>query len=388
MLIIRRNSAQRGVCKKDMKIAFLNIYGGRISRGAETAVHEIAKRLGHIHDVSVLQSGLAKNTSYTTYSINHIPTITTDVSNHLILRILKKVYLDPYSLLVLYFSLRSLPILLKKKYALLIPVNGFWQIIICKIIGFMRGSKVVVPGYAGIGTDDFINLKLAPSAFFAMTNMAAKWAKTINNRIPIKVLPGGVDTALFNCDVLPMKLPLKPPIVLTVAALQPYKRVDLVIKAAAKLPNVSLVVAGNGILKKEIEKLGSKLMPGRFLRLDIDYNNLPSLYTACDVFTLPSVHPNNSLFYKLTGIKPQEAFGIVYLEAMSCGLPVVAPDDQLRREIIGNAGIFVDCTDINLYAHALKKAMFSKWDNILAKQAEKFSWEKIVANFSRDLESI
>ncbi len=357
-----------------MKIAFLNIYGGRVFRGAEVAIHEIAKRLSRIHDVSVFQSETVKNTTYTIHSFHRIPYISTEVGNNLILRILKKFYLDPYSLLVLYFSLRSLPVLLKKKYDILIPVNGFWQIIICKIIGKLRGSKVIVPGFAGIGTDDYVNLKLAPSAFFAMTKTAAKWAKTINNRIAIYVLPGGVDTTIFNPRAKPMKLPLKPPIVLTVAALQPYKRVDLVIKAAAKLPNVSLVVAGRGILKREIENLGLRLMPSRFLRIDIDYINLPSLYTACNVFTLPS--------------KSQEAFGIVYLEAMSCGLPVVAPDDELRREIIGNAGIFVDCTDINLYAQSLKKALSFKGNDITQEQAKKFSWEKIVANFSKDLENI
>ncbi len=371
-----------------MKIAFLNIYGSRISRGAETAVHEIAKRLGRTHEVAVFQSGKINNTPYATHAVQPIPFISTDVSNNIFARFLKKFYLDPYSLLVFYFSLRCLPVLLKKKYNILIPVNGFWQIIICKMIGFFCGSKVIVAGYAGIGTDDYINLKLAPSAFFAMTKTAARWAKTINSRIPIKVLPGGVDTAIFNPKVTPMKLPLKPPIVLTVAALQPYKRVDLVIQAVARLPNFSLVVAGNGILKGKIENLGLRLLPNRFLRLDIDYKNLPSLYTACDVFTLPSMHSDSSLFYKLTGKKPQEAFGIVYLEAMSCGLPVVAPDDQLRREIIGHGGVFVDCTDIDQYAQALKKALSFKKIDILQEQARKFSWEKIVANFAKDLEDI
>lgn len=371
-----------------MKISFLNIYGGKISRGAEIAVHEIAKRLNQFHSVTVFQCQTIKNVPYTIYSIPHLPIITTEVSHNVIFKLLKKFYLDPYSLLVFIFTLCCLPTLLKEKYDILIPINGFWQIIICKIIGLVRGSKVVVLGYAGIGTDDYVNLKLNPSAFFAMTKVAAKWAETVNNHIPIKILPGGVDTTIFHPKVVAKKVPLEPPIVLTVAALQPYKQVDLVIKAAAKLSHVSLVVAGNGILKKEIENLGKKLLPGRFLRVDIDYKNLPSLYTACNIFTLPSIHPHSSLFYKLTGTKPQEAFGIVYLEAMACGLPIVAPDDDLRREIIGNAGIFADCTDIDQYAYALKKALSCKWNDILTKQAKKFAWEKIVANFSKDLESI
>lgn len=371
-----------------MKIAFLNIYGGSVSRGAEVAIHEIAKRLSKIHEVSVFQSGTVKNTPYTVYSFPCIPVISNDVSNNLFLRMLKKLYLDPYSLLVLYFSFRCLTSLIKKKYDIIIPVNGFWQVIICKIIRLVHGGKVVVLGYSGIGIDDYINLKLKSDAFFAMTKVAAKWAETINRHVPIKILSGGVDTAIFKPDVLPMKLPVKAPIILTVAALQSYKRVDLVIKAAAQLPNVSLIVAGNGILKDEIEALGNKLLPGRFLRIDIDYKELPSLYTACAGFTLPSMHPKSSLFYRFTGTKPQEAFGIVYLEAMACGLPIVAPDDGLRREIIGKAGIFVDCTNISQYAEGLKKALSRNWDNLPRQQALKFDWEKIVANFSADLAEI
>lgn len=371
-----------------MKIAFLNIYGGSVSRGAEVTIHEIAKRLSKIHDVSVFQSGAVKNTPYTIFSFPRTPVISTDVGNNLTLRILKKLYLDPYSLLVLYFSFRCLPSLIKKKYDILIPVNGFWQIIICKIIRLIHGGKVVVLGYSGIGIDDYINLKLKSDAFFAMTKVAAKWAKTINHHIPIKILSGGVDTAIFNPKVKPMKLPIKAPVILTVAALQPYKRVDLAIKAVAQLPNVSLIVAGNGILKDEIENLGLKLMPGRFLRIDIDYKNLPSLYTACDGFTLPSLHPKSSLFYRFTGTIPQEAFGIVYLEAMACGLPIVAPDDNLRREIIGNAGIFVDCTNTNQYAEGLKKALSHNWDNLPRQQALKFDWDQIVADFSGNLAEI
>lgn len=370
-----------------MRIAILNIYGGTVSRGAEVAIHEIAKRLNRLYEVCVFQSNKVLNSEYAINSNFHFPVISTDVSNNILFRVLKKLYLDPYSLQVLLFSLFCIPTLLKNKYDILIPVNGFWQIIICKIISLFQKNKIAVLGYAGIGSDDYINLKLMPDIFFAMTHVASRWAKKINRSIPIKILPGGVDVSLFNPSILPMKLPLNPPIVLSVAALQPYKRIDLVIKAVAKLPEASLVIAGNGILKNEIENLGNKLLPGRFLRLDVDHKNLPSLYTACNVFTLPSMHSKSSFFYKYTGIKPQEAFGIVYLEALSCGLTVVAPNDELRKEIIGPSGIFVDCTNIEKYTSAIKKALSTKHKTVLLhNHLDKFNWDKIVNNFSRDLE--
>lgn len=371
-----------------MKIAFLNIYGGRVSRGAEVAIDEIAKRLNSKHQITVFQSGNLENASYSIQKISSIPIISPDISHNIILRVLKKFYLDPYSLLVLFFTLQCIPKILKNRYDLLVPINGFWQIIICKLIRLLFRKKIILFGYAGIGIDDYVNLKLNPDAFFTMSQTALSWAKKVSPKIPIKVLPGGVDTLKFKPDIKPMELPFKPPIILTVAALSVYKRIDLVIKAVSKLPHASLVVAGNGILKEEIELLGKKMLPGRFLRLDIGFQQLPSLYSACQVFTLPSNHSEPSIFSKLTGVNPSEAFGIVYLEAMSCGLPIVAPNDPLRKEIIGNAGILVNCEDINEYSLALNQALQRTWGSLPREQANKFSWDKIVSQFSNDLVDI
>lgn len=373
-----------------MKIAILNIYGDRVSRGAEVAVREIAKRLAKLHNVTVYQTGNSPfvTVPYEKVTINYIPILSTDVSYNIFFRFLKKFYLDPYSLIVLLFTIRLLPYLFKKSYDVIIPINGFWQIILCKLIKLMRGSKIVVFGYAGIGIDDYINLKLNPDAFFAMTHMAKKWAQEVNRSIPIRVLAGGVNTNLFRPDVKPIVLPLKRPIVIAVAALVPYKNVDLTIKAVHLLPNVSLVVAGNGILKEQIEKLGQKLLPNRFLRIDINYAQLPSLYRAGDAFTLASMHKQNSLFFRVTKTTASEAFGIVYLEAMACGLPVVAPDDQLRREIVGNAGILTDCTDSKQYAQAINEALNKKWGPEPMMQAKKFDWDKIVRDFEKDLREV
>ena len=73
----------------------------------------------------------------------------------------------------------------------------------------------------------------------------------------------------------------------------------------------------------------------------------------------------------------RESFGIVYVEAMACGLAVVAPDDLPRREIIGKAGILTDVFDEEKYAKALEDALNRDWGQIPVKQAEKFSWDLI-----------
>lgn len=351
-----------------MKVAFLNIYGGKVFRGAERAVDELATRLQvKDHRVTVFQSTSWHHELYSVFSIPGLPVVLTDVGNNLVLRFLKKFYLDPYSLLVLFFSLRCLPKLWSEQFDILLPINGFWQIVVCKIVQFFRGGKIGVFGYAGIGVDDYTSLKLTPDIFFPMTEVAAHWARKVNARVPLKVIPGGVDTKRIHPQVQPLPVSLKPPIILTIAALVPYKRVDLVIKAVSKLPVASLLLVGSGPLKDHLTALGQKLLGKRFKRIDASFEELPSLYTVANLFTLPSTHSSKS----------SEAFGIVYVEAMAANVPIVAPDDDLRREIIGPAGLFVDCTNIEKYAETIHQALEKKWSTIPRKQAEKFEWDKI-----------
>ena len=108
----------------------------------------------------------------------------------------------------------------------------------------------------------------------------------------------------------------------------PYKRVEESVRAVAKLKKGSLLILGDGPLEKEIDELGNKLLgPNKFLRLKVPHSEMAKYLNACDVFTLVS--------------EESEAFGLVYLEALGCNLPVVATDDSLRRELVGDAGLFI-----------------------------------------------
>src|SRR3989304_9716589 len=139
------------------------------------------------------------------------------------------------------------------------------------------------------------------------------------------------------------KTQFKRPLVLSVSALLPYKRIDLLIKAIAKLPGVNLLLIGDGPARVEITKLGASLLPERFFYIPhVKHNKMPIYYGAADIFSLPS--------------KSSEAFGLVYLEAMASNLPVVAPSDDNRKFIIGKAGFLCDVNDSENYAAALSAA--------------------------------
>jgi glycosyltransferase involved in cell wall biosynthesis len=69
---------------------------------------------------------------------------------------------------------------------------------------------------------------------------------------------------------------------------------------------------------------------------------------------------------------------------MACNLPVVASDDEVRREIIGKAGFFVkNPTDASEYAKILKKALSFDFGDRPRKQAEKFSWDRIAQKYEK-----
>jgi glycosyltransferase involved in cell wall biosynthesis len=158
---------------------------------------------------------------------------------------------------------------------------------------------------------------------------------------------------------------LKKPIVLAVGAFTEQKRMDLVIRAVAKLDNTSLlIVGGGGDLKDEINDLGIKTLgKERFATMTVPFEQMPEVYRTADVFTLASAS--------------SESFGNVLVEAMASGVPVVATDDPARREIVGDAGILVNPENSDEYAASLKRAMETAWGERPRKQAEKFSWDII-----------
>ncbi len=153
------------------------------------------------------------------------------------------------------------------------------------------------------------------------------------------IIPNMVDTERFHPDVdgsvirERLKVPARKPIVLLVGRIVPHKGVEHFIEAARYLPDVSFLVVGEGSSLEAMRHLAASLgMDDRVRFLGrVSQENLPKLYAACDVFVLPSV-------------SRLEAFGIVALEAMATGKPVVVADIPGVREVIedGREGLLAD----------------------------------------------
>lgn len=255
--------------------------------------------------------------------------------------------------------------LLKNKYDIIIPTNGRWQAVIVRKIAWLTGAKVIISGQSGAGFDDRINLYAFPDVFVALTEYQKKWAEKINPFVKVVKIPNGANLEMFKPTSHTGK------IVIADGAYTSEKRHDLTIKAVSRIEGLKLIIiGGGGENRKEIENLGIKMLgPNRFETKTVEYKDVPVEFSKAVVSVFPSV--------------PWESFGIAIVEAMASGLPVVATNDPIRKEIIGDAGILVDPTNIEEYAKALEKALDTNWGNKPRIQAQKFSWDIIAEKYEK-----
>ena len=131
------------------------------------------------------------------------------------------------------------------------------------------------------------------------------------------VIPFGVDTLRLaatdevRARASALRARHQPPVLLFVGRLVPYKGVDVLLRALDGVEATTLLV-GDGPLRAGLEAQARdlKLSRVRFLG-EVADAELTALYHAADVLVLPSV-------------TRAEAFGVVQLEAMACGVPVVS----------------------------------------------------------------
>ena len=344
------------------KIAILSFYSGIVERGVETYVFELSCRLAKKNRVTIFQAGTPK--PFQKFKTTHVKFFASAPKSAK--GFLAKVYLDWQSLKILGFSIKSIPKFLAGKYQVVIGTNGGWQTVIYRILTKITGAKIIIPGAAGIGSDDAANLLARPDVFVALTTPQTVWAKRLAPEVRVETIPNGVDLSRFQPKIKPKDIGLPKPIVICTSALVPYKRIDLTIKAVAKTKNLSLLLLGDGELKGQIDGLGKRFLGARFKRLVVPYQEVPSYYKAGKVFTLAS---------------ETEAFGTSYIEAMACNLPVVTTSDDSRAEIIGDAGILTDPKNLGEYAKDLELAAKTDYKNKPYTQSLKFSWNKIAQRY-------
>lgn len=308
-----------------MKIAILHMTMGLSSRGSETVMHELATGLSAGNQVLVLHSGDIGQVYYQNMRIMSLSQAPMSAPVNTFEKIKFRLNLDEQTRLVKKFTLTCFPEIKSYKPDVIVAVNGSSQVKMLKC-AFPK-IKIVVFGHAGIGYSDAGNLHAKPDLFIALTAKAYRWAlKLVRPGTKLVYIPNPIDLSKF-AGAKPVSLKLAKPVVLTVGALTSYKNIESVIGAVRRLA-VSYVLVGDGERRSEIADEFSTLTNEFSWFKSVEPDSLPSIYRAGDVFCfVPDA---------------QESFGRVYLEAMAAGLPIVASDDPIRREIIGDKGFFVD----------------------------------------------
>jgi glycosyltransferase involved in cell wall biosynthesis len=193
-----------------------------------------------------------------------------------------------------------------------------------------------------------------------------------------RMIPNGVDCDRFQPGVsrrLELGLPSDCLIVLMVSALIPTKGIEAGIEAVSRIPDAHLVVAGDGPLREAIDVLAARLLPRRFTRLLLTPERMPLLYRSADVF----LH-----------LSKDEAFGNVYVEAMACGLPVVAPDSPRIRWIVGDDEFLLDANDPAEIVRQIELARNAPLNQrqLRVAKATTFSWSRIGGMYRQFLKEV
>ncbi|MBI4843559.1 MAG: glycosyltransferase family 4 protein [Nitrospirae bacterium] len=176
----------------------------------------------------------------------------------------------------------------------------------------------------------------------------------------IKVVYPGLDMQRFSPGEKPGSLSAKNRIpegsfvILYVGKLVSWKGVHNLVYAARILKmkgikNFVFAVAGRGAQKNNMLKLIAETgTEENFRFLDfISYDEMPEVYRMADLFVLPS-YPTMTW---------QEQFGMVIVEAMASGIPVISTNTGTIPEVMGDAGIIIPPGDYNALAGSIIKLM-------------------------------
>lgn len=187
----------------------------------------------------------------------------------------------------------------------------------------------------------------------------------------IDVIPNMVNIDFFNIKQSIYKEKF---IFLSVSYLTHKKGIDILIKAFANLfkgKNVELHIGGDGEEKKSLEELAKDLKiecQVKFLGA-LSRDEVNDAMNQCNIFVLPSRF---------------ETFGVVFIEALACGKPIIAtktggPDDIVNR----NNGLLADVGSLE----SLKKCMLDIYKNynfynpkIIREDCRNRFSEQVVAN--------
>ncbi|HEX9235990.1 MAG TPA: glycosyltransferase family 4 protein [Actinomycetota bacterium] len=195
----------------------------------------------------------------------------------------------------------------------------------------------------------------------------------------VRIIPNGCDVELFATGQREEGLPPGRQL-LWVGRLDPQKGFGVALDAfealLAERLDVNLIVIGDGRDRSLADRLPAEVRARIHLLGSVRHDRLPGYHRAADVFVAPAIG--------------QESFGVVLVEAMAAGLPVVATDIAGYREVVrdGVEGLLVPPNDPRALGAAIERILS---DPELAgrlraagkTRAERYRWDRVVEDVER-----
>ena len=196
------------------------------------------------------------------------------------------------------------------------------------------------------------------------------------------VIPNAIDISKYkrtiNQNAVKKRYKINPDdkLVLYIGRLVPQKGVEYLIKAipliSQKINNVHFNIIGDGWSRNYLENLANSTLHGKKIKFlgFIPDSEVVDLFLIADVLVIPSIY---------------EPFGIVALEGMAAGVPVIATNVGGLAEIIDHdqTGVLVSVENPNSIAWGVNKVIsnpeYSRWliQNAKKKVRNLYSWSGV-----------
>lgn len=238
-------------------------------------------------------------------------------------------------------------------------INSLWVILGAKFAGVNNIAICVQNSITGKFTQNFksiilckifnlLNVKLVPCSE-AILNSYLRIYKNIKFS---QVIPNCIDLNNFQKEIKIYKKNRKSnslKTIIMIARLDRIKDQETLIKAFSKVnKKCNLLLVGDGNRKNKLEQIALNfgLDPKKIFYGSS--NDIPKLLANADIFAFSTTK--------------EEGFGIVLIEAMAAGLPIIATDVSACREVLdnGNAGILVQNGNLDIWIKEIKSLINSK----------------------------
>jgi phosphatidylinositol alpha-mannosyltransferase len=198
------------------------------------------------------------------------------------------------------------------------------------------------------------------------------------NSLPINYIPNGVELKIYKHD---KKVQRDQDTILFVGRLEKRKGAKYAIKAfelvKAQRPEVQLLIAGDGPLRRSLENyVNLRKIPDVYFLGFVSDEEKKLLFQKATVYTSPALYG--------------ESFGIVLVEAMALGTPIVAHSSEGYSWVLKETGrlSLVDVENIPDYARRLllmmeDKALREVWQKWASSYVQQFSYDKVVDAYEK-----